>query len=230
MVKIDKLIIDLNFLESIHNINPTLLDEMALPSYFHNNPFIRWITTKRIKKVLELIEIGAGTRLLDYGCGSGVLLLQLPENVGEYIGVDLELWPAEMVLKHHNRNDIQLIQVGNWKDIVSDNSQDYIIATEVLEHVDDVASIINDLEKKLKPGGSLIVSLPTENYFYKLGRKIAQFSGDYHKEEGVNLFPLINGGNLAFEKGFVIPFYCPFCLYEFFLLKKEGGNINITTT
>ena len=223
MVKINKLEADLDFLAAIHKINPTLLDGMALPSYFHKNPLVRWITTKRMKKALELVEIGTGTRLLDYGCGSGILFLQLPKNLGEYIGVELILWPAEMVLKHHNRNDIQLIEVGNWKDSVSDKSLDYIIATEVLEHVEDVASTISDLEGKLKSGGKLIISLPTENFFYQLGRKIAGFSGDYHKYEKVKLHNLIINQTFVFERRVAIPFICPFCLYEFFLFTKRNN-------
>ncbi len=38
----------------------------------------------------------------------------------------------------------------------------------------------------LRPGGQIVISGPTENIFYKIGRKLAgpEYSGDYH-ERGI---------------------------------------------
>ena len=61
-----------------------------------------------------------------------------------------------------------------------------ITALDVLEHVDDLPTTLSDLVRLLKPGGWLVVSGPTENIFYKIGRRLAgpEYSGAYH-ERGI---------------------------------------------
>jgi hypothetical protein len=45
---------------------------------------------------------------------------------------------------------------------------------------------LSELLNLLKPGGQLVVSGPTENILYQIGRKLAgpEYSGDYH-ERGI---------------------------------------------
>jgi 2-polyprenyl-3-methyl-5-hydroxy-6-metoxy-1,4-benzoquinol methylase len=61
-------------------------------------------------------------------------------------------------------------------------SFDVILALDVLEHVRDLPGTVHHLVRLLRPGGQLIVSGPTENVAYRLGRKFAgsEYSGDYH--------------------------------------------------
>jgi 2-polyprenyl-3-methyl-5-hydroxy-6-metoxy-1,4-benzoquinol methylase len=59
---------------------------------------------------------------------------------------------------------------------------DLIVALDVLEHVDNLQETVANFVRMLTRRGQLIVSGPTENYLYKLGRRIAgpEYSGDYH--------------------------------------------------
>jgi hypothetical protein len=43
------------------------------------------------------------------------------------------------------------------------------------------AELLEILVRKLAPGGVLILSGPTENGLYRLGRRIAGFDGHYHE-------------------------------------------------
>jgi 2-polyprenyl-3-methyl-5-hydroxy-6-metoxy-1,4-benzoquinol methylase len=54
-----------------------------------------------------------------------------------------------------------------------------IFALDSLEHNEDVPSIVERLTRGMTPDGILIVSGPTENTLYRLGRKIARFR-DHH--------------------------------------------------
>lgn len=74
MAKAKMLNIDTDFLKSIYPADPKTLDEIALPSLFHSNPLVRWITATRIKRALTLIEPKDNIWLLDFGCGPGILL------------------------------------------------------------------------------------------------------------------------------------------------------------
>jgi 2-polyprenyl-3-methyl-5-hydroxy-6-metoxy-1,4-benzoquinol methylase len=65
-------------------------------------------------------------------------------------------------------------------------SFDLINALDVLEHVDELPRRLSELICLLKPGGRIIVSGPTENVFYQIGRKFVgpEYTGEYH-ERGV---------------------------------------------
>ena len=52
-------------------------------------------------------------------------------------------------------------------------SFDIIYALDVLEHINDLEPYVTLFSKLLVPGGTVIISGPTENIFYKIGRKIA---------------------------------------------------------
>jgi hypothetical protein len=65
----------------------------------------------------------------------------------------------------------------------------------------------------LKPGGRLLVSLPTENALYRLGRRIAGFSGHYHHANAASIDRDIR--RFGFERRWraQIPAPGPFCIY-----------------
>jgi 2-polyprenyl-3-methyl-5-hydroxy-6-metoxy-1,4-benzoquinol methylase len=220
-VEIGELIVDPQFLKELHAVSPDMLDEMALPSFFHKNPLVRWVTHTRLKAALKLLDFKAGMQIMDYGCGTGILFLQLPKGEAEYLGVDIHLWPAEKVLAHHKRDDIQLVQADDWSDFVADQSLDFIFATEVLEHIEDLGPIIANFARKLTPNGRIVITLPTENLIYKLGRTVAGFSGHYHRQEMPDILKTISAvGSLEIDSSASIPFPCPFCLYSVYRVSK----------
>ena len=55
-------------------VKPEDRNEMAIPSYLHANPLIRWIVWQRHVVIEKLAVLGKETRVLDFGCGVGVFL------------------------------------------------------------------------------------------------------------------------------------------------------------
>ena len=165
------------------------LDEAAFPAYSHRNPIINWLFWQRLRKVMEHIQRPTPyERVLDFGCGSGVMLPYLSQISSQVTAMDVDFLPLERVQTY-----IPLAKNVEVKDAtknsISDlptNSFDLVIALDVLEHVKDLPRTLNELLALLKPGGQLIVSGPTENILYRLGRKVAgpEYSGAYH-ERGI---------------------------------------------
>jgi 2-polyprenyl-3-methyl-5-hydroxy-6-metoxy-1,4-benzoquinol methylase len=165
------------------------LDEAAFPAYSHRNPIINWLFWQRLRKVMEHIQRPTPyERVLDFGCGSGVMLPYLSQISTQVTAMDVDLLPLERVqtyiplaknveVKDATKNNINDLPV---------NSFDLVIALDVLEHVKDLPRTLSELLALLKPGGQLIVSGPTENILYRLGRKVAgpEYSGAYH-ERGI---------------------------------------------
>jgi len=165
------------------------MDEAGLSAYSHPNPLINWLFWRRLQVVMNYLKRDAPyDHVLDFGCGSGVMLPFLCGISTRVSAMDIDLLPFERIslqrafpanLDVHDAHDVTL------KDLPQ-TSFDVVIATDVLEHVKDLPGTLADLQSLLKPSGQIIISGPTENTLYNIGRKLAgpEYSGDYH-ERGI---------------------------------------------
>ncbi len=173
----------------LSDAEPGRLDEIGFPAYSHANPLINWLFWKRLHTVMDHVEGGAPYQhAMDFGCGSGVMLPFLARTCREVVAADIDLVPLEHMKKH-----VPLAANVSVRDAALDSlaalpaaSFDLIIALDVLEHVKDLPATLNALLHLLKPGRQLVISGPTENALYQLGRRLAgpEYSGDYH-ERGI---------------------------------------------
>lgn len=168
---------------------PGRFDEAGFPAYSHRNPFINWLFWQRLCKVMEHLETAAPCEsILDFGCGSGVMLPYLAGISRRVVAADVDLLPLERIQKRvplaANVQTCDLSQTSLAS--LPQNSFDFIVATDVLEHVDDLPRALAELFNTLKPNGQIVVSGPTENVLYQIGRKLAgpEYSGAYH-ERGI---------------------------------------------
>lgn len=157
-----------------------ITDEMALPSYLNGNALSRFVFWRKLDVVLRVARLRPQMRVLDFGCGSGVLLPSLAQDKREVFATDLVLNIARDVVSGFSLSNVKLLAVDHWETHVADGSIDVVVAANVLEHVDDRQALLGCLKAKLRPHGRLIISGPTENAFYRLGRRLVGFSGHYH--------------------------------------------------
>jgi 2-polyprenyl-3-methyl-5-hydroxy-6-metoxy-1,4-benzoquinol methylase len=128
-----------------------------------------------------------GSRVLDAGCGTGRHLCEAlrPHGV-DVVGIDLnreDLFrtkEALSFLKKEKNGSWMVAMADITKLPFKDEAFDIIICSEVLEHIPENISAINELMRVLKRGKDLVVSVPSF-----LPEKICwAISESYHREPG----------------------------------------------
>lgn len=91
--------------------------------------------------------------VLDFGCGQKPYEY-LFDNVSNYVGVDIEE-------SGHDHANSKIDVFWDGKTLPFNNeSFDYVVAFEVLEHVFEVEHAISEIHRVLKPGGGFLISTP----------------------------------------------------------------------
>jgi ubiquinone/menaquinone biosynthesis C-methylase UbiE len=125
--------------------------------------------------------------VLDAGCGLGRHLRQLARMPDLKIyGIDKSTWALQESCKSMDAqpdalSKDYLVTIADINRLpFADASFDCIICSEVLEHIPDHKNAIRELDRILKPHGTLVVSVP--RYF---AERICWFiSHEYYNEEG----------------------------------------------
>ena len=163
-------------------------DEMAIPSYLHRNPAMRWMAWRRVEVLAaRLRRVAAAARpgtVVDFGCGAGVLFDEASKLADRVVGVDIVLDAARMTVEALGLDRVALMSPDEAAATIAPGSVDILLAGEVLEHLeDDLERTLERFAGWLAPRGRLLVSLPTESRLYRLGRRLAGFHGHYHHHD-----------------------------------------------
>lgn len=143
-------------------------DVPVLTNYSSRNPVIRLLLNRfmvRIGSVLQKIN-AVDMFGLDAGCGEGHLLAYLYEHrkVGKMEAVDLDAQKLAYAKRHY---PYYSYRIGNLQRLVfDDNSFDFILSTEVFEHLPEPSKTLLELHRVAKPGAHLIISVPFEPFFH----------------------------------------------------------------
>lgn len=201
--------------EMAASLDPEDRDEMAIPSYLHKNPALRWMAWRRLIVLARMMadRCPRGSTVMDYGCGTGVLFQETLMRADRVVGVDLVLDAARLLVERKGLGQVTLMTPEEARAQVEPASMDLILAAEVLEHIDDLAEVSDFFARALKPSGKLLVSLPTENLAYKVGRKLAGFEGDYHEHDAHSIDRLLQRRGWRPSGRKHVPVRGPACIY-----------------
>jgi 2-polyprenyl-3-methyl-5-hydroxy-6-metoxy-1,4-benzoquinol methylase len=169
--------------DSVAHLPGAAINETAVPSYTHSNPFIRRLFWQRLDTAVGLAQIRPTDRVLDFGTGSGILLPTLQERAGSVTATDLDVSPSQALARAMNLS-AAILASAEFDAWTQDHATgvDLIFALDVFEHLSEtqLPVVSRRLCALLAPGGRMIVSGPTESPMYRLGRFIAGFRNVYH--------------------------------------------------
>lgn len=109
--------------------------------------------------IADLVEKSHPESILDVGCGDGRFLGMLSNTIARRVGIDLSNKAISYAKAFHPDIDYRCVDI---KDL--DENFDIVTCIEVLEHIpeEQVFSFIIDLFRICRPGGKLIISVPTK--------------------------------------------------------------------
>jgi SAM-dependent methyltransferase len=114
----------------------------------------------RYKKVTDWIVPNNNLSLREVGCKYSVLydFLKTVSDNFDYRAVDIDLSTLKKI-PHYNENEYICHNANKGLPFES-STADYIVCCEVLEHLENATLFFNEVERVLKPGGALILSVP----------------------------------------------------------------------
>ncbi len=138
---------------------------------------------------IEALGLGKGDRLLDIGCGEGrhchgVQML----TQAQAIGVDLDEASLAMARERgaqiEGKGPLAQFQTADASALPFDDASfDAAICSEVLEHVPDMAALVGEAARVLKPGAIYAVTVPRA-WPERICWKLASGPGGYSDQPG----------------------------------------------
>ena len=123
------------------------------------------INPLRLSYIQDRVSL-KGARVLDVGCGGGILTEALAASGANVTGIDMAPKPLQVAKLHQHESGLEIDYQQTTIEAYADqhpNEFDAITCLEMLEHVPDPDSVISACRKLLKPGGQLFLSTINRN-------------------------------------------------------------------
>jgi 2-polyprenyl-6-hydroxyphenyl methylase/3-demethylubiquinone-9 3-methyltransferase len=123
------------------------------------------INPLRLKFINDRVGL-KGKRVLDVGCGGGILSEGMADLGADVTGIDLGEAPLAVARLHlkESGQKVEYLQISA-EDLARERPGDFDVVTclEMLEHVPDPASTITACARLVKPGGTVVFSTINRN-------------------------------------------------------------------
>ena len=148
--------------------------DVALDVYCAENVLLReffWMRLWLLVLLMGWFSKGRKT-CLDFGGGSGVLIPSLRTGFDRVSLIDINATHAETLMDLLQIRNVSIVKEDITAFDFPDGSFDAIVAADVLEHFQTLATPVAKIRKWLGETGYLFTSLPTENFAYQLLRRV----------------------------------------------------------
>lgn len=128
-----------------------------LTSSSYNKRYIEEQKNK-YKHALFHLELSPNNKILDVGCGSGLLFSFLSSKVKTIVGIDISNELLQKAKKEKNNKKIQLIQADADHLPFQNNKFDIIFAFTVLQNMPAPMNTIKEMKLVAKKGGYIVLT------------------------------------------------------------------------
>jgi SAM-dependent methyltransferase len=123
-----------------------------------------WYRGRRriIAQLIDSLSLEPGARILDAGCGSGRNMVDL-EHLGTITGVEIADASVE---RARARGVGEVIQCSVTSLPFADDYFDLVVCLDVIEHIADERGALTELQRVVRPGGGLLVTVPAYQWLW----------------------------------------------------------------
>ena len=136
------------------------------------------------KNIWHQLELSPGQRILDLGCGPGIITHALADYVypGEVVGIDKSQELISSLKKQGSQTNITFC-CGDIYDLAFEQQFDIVYARLLFQHLTDPLKALETIRKLLKPGGKVCILdvdddwasvYPEPESFARLRQKVTQ--------------------------------------------------------
>jgi ubiquinone/menaquinone biosynthesis C-methylase UbiE len=134
------------------------VDSLVLRQHLELEERHWWFLARR-RILLDVLERNfdhtGGLHILDAGCGGGATMESL-RRYGSVRGMEI----SEEAVEYNRQRDRE-VSLGSIEQMpFADSSFDLVLALDIIEHVPDDLQALRELYRILRPGGSLLVTVP----------------------------------------------------------------------
>lgn len=143
---------------------------------------------RKINKILR----GRKGKLIDIGAGNGLVLRFFKNKGFEVTGMELSPVLCKAMKKNPKMVGIKIIQ-GNISKRQGLEVFDTVLASDVIEHVEDDEVALSNLYSFLKPGGILVISVPAHSHLFGKRDKLWGHYRRYDKNQLITKIKELKG-------------------------------------
>jgi ubiquinone/menaquinone biosynthesis C-methylase UbiE len=171
----------------------------------------------RIEKVRQLIgEMPTGRKILDIGCGNGTVLA-CHANKHEIHGVEIN----EELVTRANKIGMKAVvhDVESGPMPYPDKTFDVVFCGETIEHQVDTDWLMAEINRVLKPGGTLVLTYPNVRTALGIGMLLifdlppmyaARYRAPHYRDFTLKTIKMVlNNNGFSFSKALGSAFYLP---------------------
>ncbi|WP_035655815.1 bifunctional 2-polyprenyl-6-hydroxyphenol methylase/3-demethylubiquinol 3-O-methyltransferase UbiG [Bradyrhizobium sp. STM 3809] len=137
----------------LHKINPLRLT------------YIRDAACRKFERNAKSLNCLSGLRMLDIGCGAGLLCEPFTRLGAQVVGVDPSASNIAAAKLHAEKGHLSIdYRCTTIEEMDPRERFDIVLAMEVVEHVTDVSAFLGRCAAVLKPGGLMVVSTLNRNW------------------------------------------------------------------
>ncbi len=135
---------------------PVGVPRYDIPNRLFGNPNLM----KRLQApdIMAALDIQPGDRVLDFGCGSGYMTVEMAKLAAKAIGIDVNPYVGSIRVPPSLAGRLEFIQTSGTRLPFADASFDCILASEVLPMIPEPGPFLAEMKRVLRPGGRLVVA------------------------------------------------------------------------
>jgi len=147
----------------VRDANILVHSKMAA-SYNEREPHFRPENRANVRRMLESLRTEFGGRLLDMGCGTGFIIDLAADLFDAIDGVDIT--PA-MLARVPKAANVRVHEADASRVPFDNGSFDVVSAYSFFHHLQDMAAVLGEAFRVLRPGGGLYIDLEPNRHFWE---------------------------------------------------------------